>query len=106
MTFILPINWLSGWKDMDAEIVDVAPHLASVATFAIHRNDERTLRLGDWAISNVETGLHVHTGFGSRRDVINQAKLTLSKKSVRKCQIAYKDAIKMYSQLAAELSGD
>lgn len=37
-----------------AELVDV-PHLASVATFAVHRN---LFRPG-WRISNVETGCYV-----------------------------------------------
>lgn len=34
-----------------AEIVDVAPHLAEIATFAVHHHGLR-----DWRVTNLETG--------------------------------------------------
>lgn len=37
---------------VEAAVVDVAPHLAHVATFAIHRAHW----VGSWRISNVESG--------------------------------------------------
>ncbi len=45
------------WMDVDAWIVDVAPHLAHVASFAIHRGPN-----GRWTVSNIETGRFVAAG--------------------------------------------
>ena len=56
----LPIDWDSAklgrpnWKVVKAEIVDVAPHLASVMTFAVHRDPSFPAW---WQVSNVETGM-------------------------------------------------
>jgi hypothetical protein len=43
------------WVVVSAKIVDVAPHLANVATFAAHKWH------GAWRITNVETGCFVAT---------------------------------------------
>jgi hypothetical protein len=43
-----------GYKVVEAHIVDVAPHLAHVATFAVHRIGWEGN--GEYRLSNVETG--------------------------------------------------
>lgn len=49
-----------GDKLVDAEIVDVAPHLAHLMTFAVGRNPDTFWPLESYRLHNVETGLAVH----------------------------------------------
>ena len=58
-TIDLPIAWKeTGRRDriVNARIVDVAPHLAHVATFAVH---QRAWWPWGWVVSNVEAGASV-----------------------------------------------
>ena len=58
-----------------AEIVDIAPHLAHVATFAVHRSP-----FGEYGfrVSNVETGASVNTFCDSRKQAIELARQRLA----------------------------
>lgn len=57
-----------------AQIVDVAPHLAHVATFAVHRC---VAIPNQWIVTHVETGFAVTHGHRARRDAIGSAAATL-----------------------------
>jgi len=74
----IPLAWLPSdfAPCVRAEIVDVAPHLASVATFAVHRH-----KFGrGWRVSNVETGGYVDVGVQlTRDDAIDAATAKLSR---------------------------
>lgn len=54
MTIDLPINCFTGWQLVDAEIVDIAPHITQW-TFAVHVSPYKGL----FATSNIETGCRV-----------------------------------------------
>ena len=74
----LPLAWapLSFTPCVKAEIVDVAPHLASVASFAVHRDAFRYW----WRVSNVETGGNIDVGLQlTREDAIAAATAKLSR---------------------------
>ena len=64
MKIQVPLEWSWGtgaeWKVVDAEIVDVAPHLAHLATFVVHEEPNEWMR--KWAVSNVETGWNIARG--------------------------------------------
>jgi hypothetical protein len=79
----LPIDWSNGggkWKVVDAEIIEIAPHAASVATFAVHRYPREERWFADWAVSNVETGFRVGHG-RTRQEAIDMATEKLKTKS-------------------------
>ena len=84
--FPLPISWREwpagkpGWRVVDAEIVDVAPHLAMIATFAVHKNPEPWY--GQWTVTNVETGLRINFG-KSKLGAVVKAREILLRKSVQ-----------------------
>ena len=101
MKFTLPINWREGWREVEAEIVDVAPHLSGVGTFALHKQPEDGFRGGDWSVTNLETGLHVYTGRSSS-DAIRGARSILSDKTVWHMRRSYRKALKNYPQLYRE----
>ena len=103
MKFTMPVNWNEGWREVQAEIVDVAPHLANVLTFAMYRNPPGSLRSGRWSIGNVETGLHIRTA-ETRREVVAKARSFLADKTVRIAERALRKEIKKNGQIAAELS--
>ena len=86
MRIDLPIDWSYGrggeWKTVVAEIVDIAPHLAHVATFAVSRDPELPSL---WRVHNIETGYRVgERWIKTKRKAINDAKRKLSTISVRK----------------------
>mgnify|MGYP007100069586 CR=1 FL=1 len=62
----LPLLWtlLYFTPCVKAEIVDVAPHLANVASFAVHRNE---FGYG-WRVTNIETGAYIEIGTQLSRD--------------------------------------
>ena len=55
VTITLPIACYGYWDVVRAEIVDPAPHLANVASFALHRG----IGWAKWEVSNIETGMSV-----------------------------------------------
>lgn len=93
----LPLD-CGGWgrlKDVQAEIVDVAPHLASIATFAVHENPWEYLSC-KWRVSNVETGFCVGQAYaGTREDAIRKARKFLAGVSKQKMVGVTKRAARM-----------
>ena len=89
MRIDLPIDWSGGdhtqkWKMVKAEIVDVAPHLANVMTFAVHRDKYFPAW---WQVSNVETGFSVFripTAGRCKASVIEAVRERLSTITVQK----------------------
>ena len=69
-----------------AEIVDVAPHLSDVATFAVHASD--TLSASGYVVSNVETGQAV-THLSSKRGAIKEAREFLVTKTRSDIEYGY-----------------
>lgn len=95
MKIALPVVSYGQWACIQAEIIDVAPHLAHVATFAVHRNSIITrvpsqLAYAKYGISNVETGRQV---FGcdaeTRTAAIENARHILERKSVNDVMRGY-----------------
>ena len=73
-------------KCVSAEIVDVAPHLAMMATFAVARNGDACT----WRINNVETGHCLSDCDRASRDAcIAATRMYLAKKSVEDMSAAY-----------------
>lgn len=99
MKITMPLQWAEAWLDVEAELVDVAPHLASELTFAIHRNPEGSMRWGRWSISNVETGLHLYTGW-SRAKTIEGATAKTAPKGIRHARRGLRKAAEKYPQIA------
>jgi hypothetical protein len=95
MKIQLPLNCLEQWKMVEAEIVDVAPHLA--ATFALHRGE--VFGLGKWAVSDVETGNHVSCFGNTKAEVIEKATKLLANKTQQDTENAWRKAMrnKMYA---------
>lgn len=98
MKIDLPLSFDKGWRITQAEIVDIAPHLAGIFTFAVHDSsafpvDVRQL----WRISDVETG-HAITGVArkTKRDAITAARIALLNVSRQK-------AVALLQRAATEL---
>lgn len=52
------VDYGGHWEDVDAELLpDIAPHLAGIATFAVHRGARADKHW--WMVTNLETGLLV-----------------------------------------------
>lgn len=94
MKILLPLNTLYGWETVDAEIVDVAPHLA--ATFALHRG-EVVHRLR-WAVSDVESGNSIADGV-TKELALSRARAKLADKTQRSIESAWRKAstVKTYA---------
>lgn len=80
-----------------AEVLTIAPHLAHVASFAVHAdvND-----LGRWAVSNIETGMSVCSGHIEKNWAIDWADRRLSEKSADETQQAIEANMAMNVRLA------
>jgi hypothetical protein len=94
MKIDLPI-WVGGLESfvpVEAELLpDIAPHLADVATFALHNDWLSSM----WNVTNVETGLYVAKA-ATRAKVIKEAKLKLAAQTSEKTEAAYDNAAKKY----------
>ena len=75
-------------KIVQGEIIDIASHLANYATWVVHRDPW----IGEWQISNVETGYRVGRAVYSKAEAIKNAKIILAKISIRKLLVAYRKA--------------
>lgn len=85
------------WANVEAEILfDLAPHVASVATFMLHLDPSSLF--GRWNVSSVETGLWVAHG-DSRREALKKARDRLAKKTDQDFLRAYRKAFKLNKQL-------
>lgn len=92
ITLFVPIKNPDGFREVDAEFLfDLAPHLASVGTFAVHLRPSAW----EWTVTNVETGLWVGRG-DTRADAIRDARKTLERQTHDSLRKAYKNAPKMY----------
>lgn len=79
--------------EVDAELLpDLAPHLADVATFAVHLTPNR---LDHWSVTNLETGLHI-TKDSSKAMAIKRAQMLLSYQTHEKVERAYRNAAKIH----------
>lgn len=70
----------------EGEIVDVAPHLASVATFIVHRNPWGR----SWQITNVESGGKVGEFYKNKKIAVSEVKKKLCGISIDKLLRAYR----------------
>lgn len=93
MKILLPLWLCTHWEPVEAEIVDVAPHLAMVATFAVHRLPWNARW---WRISNVETGCCIPCASRSRSLTIASARNHLAGKAVSDLLLAYRGAGRKY----------
>lgn len=99
MKLELPVPFKNeGWVSADAEFVDVAPHLANVATFAVHKAVGPDAGSGWWLCANVETGMHVAYSIVKRR-ALRKAREVLSAKSEADMLAAYKKANRLFPKL-------
>ena len=89
MKIDLPLSTQLGWKVVTAEIVDVAPHLAGVLTFAIHKQSRLTRIVPNgYQISNLETGRSLGWADApSRAECLKNAKWYLSGKTVADAEL-------------------
>lgn len=99
MKLSIPFQWYQSWKDIECEIVDVAPHLARVATFALLVDPHEH----KWSVCNLESGLNI-CRHEVKRECLEMARKKLAKKSIRQVQHAYRKAAKSYPQIAAEVT--
>ena len=80
------VNWAKTWHaDVEGEIVDVAPHLAHLMTFAIHDDG-----YGRWQFSNVETGYRVGYARKTKKLAIKAARTLLAGKTDADARRAYR----------------
>lgn len=96
MKITVPIAW---YKDpapvVEGEILDIAPHLAMVATFIVHKAALGDWR--DWIVSNVETGASVASG-RTRARAIKEASEKLATNDEKSLLLAYRNFNKWWPQ--------
>lgn len=91
----LAMTGLDPWIPMPATLLfDIAPHLAGVATFAVHKEPH----YDRWNVSNIETGLHIVVRT-SRAAALRDAKEKLAKKTPDDFKEAYRLARSKYPQI-------
>ncbi len=92
MKIDLPLSHMSGdrnWIVVKAKIVDVAPHLAGVATFAVHKTAPF---YGRWRITNVETGACISECDADSKEVcVMNAILFLEDKTPKQIEARYRE---------------
>lgn len=87
-TICLPLACRDGWYSVDAELVhDIAPHLAHVATFAVHR-------VPHWQSTHVETGFRVGSWYDTRDAAIDATRIVLATKTPADIAAAVRAAVK------------
>lgn len=91
MKIDLPLCGFGGkpFAVVEAELLDIAPHLAGVATFAVHHSP--TQGWMPWRVSNIETGFRI-CGADSRSAVIAGAREILAGKTEHDIAQAYRMA--------------
>jgi len=96
MKISIPIAW---YKDpepiVEGEIIDIAPHLAHVATFIVHKAAPEDWH--DWKVSNVETGASVAIG-STRNQAIKNAEKKLAINDQESILKAYRKFNKWWPQ--------
>lgn len=90
----VPNQMTRKWNTVQADIVDVAPHLAHIGAFAVHQT------IGGWwshVVSNVETGCCVEKSHGmSQHEAISKAREFLELKSPSQLGKAMQQARRVY----------
>lgn len=76
---------------------DIAPHLAHVATFAVHRSEYFDDR---WQISHVETGMRIGLLWQQQTDAINNARTVLELHTPRAFAVYVRRAVKCNPEIA------
>jgi hypothetical protein len=83
----LPLKTSYGWQNVDAWIIpNIAPHLATIATFAAHKPVSEQYH---WKISNVETGMSITGPYGSMAAAVRAGRKRLSSKTVADVEKAF-----------------
>lgn len=84
MKIDLPLDW----RDVPAPVVraelvpEIAPHLASVFTPAVHRAPPGMQHWGAWQVSDVETGQRVGRSYSTRCKCLINVAVYLGDKTV------------------------
>ena len=78
MRIDLPVDYDRGRRVVRAEIIDCAPHLATVASFAVHHGWDFGY---EWTVTNIETGLPVSGRGHTKKQAIAAARLVLADKT-------------------------
>ena len=92
---------VGGFHEVEAEILfDLAPHLASVATFAVHLTPYYWR--DQWTVCNIETGLSIAKG-KSEKQAIEDARKILQTKTEESMSSGYLKAIKKYEPICGKL---
>lgn len=96
-TIYLPLACRDGWYSVDAELVhDIAPHLAHIATFAVHQ----VSWTDGWRCSHVETGFRVGNWYDTRDAAIEAARIVLAAKTPADIAAAVRAAVKRVPWIA------
>jgi hypothetical protein len=86
----LPLKTSYGWQNVDAWIIpNIAPHLATIATFAAHKPVSEQYFRDHWKISNVETGMSLTGPYGSVAAAVRAGRKRLSSKTVTDVERAF-----------------
>lgn len=81
------------WRVVEAELVDVAPHLSG--SFAVHQCPWRDCSM-DWKVSNVETGFVIAYGM-TRSDALDAARRRLAGKT----EAQYQQRLRVWARTPA-----
>ena len=76
-------SWLA---DIEGEIIDVAPHLAHLMTFAVHKS----IYSDHWMVSNIETGGRICDGNMTKKLAIGEIRTLLAGKTAADIRRAYR----------------
>lgn len=97
-TLDLPLLGWDGTYDetVPATIIhDIAPHLAHVATFAVHR-----WRNNLWRVSHVETGMRIGLLWQQQKDAIDNARTVLELHTPRAFAVYVRRAVERNPEIA------
>ena len=98
ITIPVPIT-TKEFSDIEAEMLfEIAPHLASAGTFAVHRS----IMWKQWEVTNVETGMWIAKD-SSKAKVIKRAEAMLAKKTPDDLLGAYRKALRLHPHLYGQL---
>lgn len=90
MKITLPAIVETGFEDVAAELLDIAPHLAAVGSFAVHKAvPSDSTYAGWWFVTNIETGCWVSYD-KQRTTAIRKAQERLKEKTPESVLRAYR----------------
>lgn len=95
MKITVPIDWYTEPVPLvEGEILDIAPHLAHVGTFIVHRPAKGDWYHG-WKVTHLESGFCAGQGKPTRKEAIDAATVSLSKIDDKKLLKMIKEAEKL-----------